>query len=212
MSDFNPAFIILPVVAFIVITAITTIILEKKRKEALAQVAGSMGFMYSEKAPEDFLKKLQKDFKFLRKRSSKIFNFIEGRQRGIKWKIFDFRYTTSSGKSSNTHNQTIALAITEKEYLPISIHPRTFGLAFVVSGNEVKFEEGEFSKKYIVFGDIQAKSVLTAEFRNQLANEEKKYSIEILGNKVAFYRKNRRIKPANFTEYYQMLTRFVSML
>ncbi len=217
MVELHHVMIIAPIIIFILGIFIVTKILDKKRKEALASVAASMGLMYSEEGPEGFLKKLQIDFKFFRKGiSCKLYSVIEGRQRGIKWQIFEFRYKTASGKNSSIHRQTMALATIEKDLPKITIQPRWFfhAAAKFFGGKEVEFEEGLFSKIYIVYGDNpeKIKKTVSTEFRHQLANEEKKYSVEILKGKILIYRQNFRIKPEKFTGYYQMLNRLVSQL
>ena len=130
----------------------------KKRSEAFAQCAQKMGFNFREDGSE-IIAQLAHCHLFSQGRSREVYNVIEGTEGICKIAVFDYRYTTGSGKNSSTTSQTVVWIQADGLHVPnFQIRPENFfhkiGGMFVYQDIDIE-EYPEFSKKYILRGAIE---------------------------------------------------------
>ena len=102
--------IILGVVAvFVVIAALVIVfnVYERRRTEQLRQIAEDLSFQFLGENDGDLLAHLGDFNLFSQGRSRKLKNLLVGTSSDTEVAIFDYQYTTGSGKNSQTHRQTV---------------------------------------------------------------------------------------------------------
>jgi len=97
-----------------------------RRRNSLAALAFSMNLIYSKDGPEqNYLESTGLDM-FKTGRSRKASNLLEVPSQAGQIQVFDYRYTTGGGKSSHTHNFTLALILCKCEMPYFDLKPETF--------------------------------------------------------------------------------------
>lgn len=79
-------------------------------------------------------------------------NLIHGRRGRIDWEMFDYKYTTGSGKNQQTHHYGIVVARIDVVLSRMCIRQEHFfdKLAGLVGFDDIDFESEEFSKRFHV--------------------------------------------------------------
>ena len=114
------------IVVIIVVTIVATHIYEKKRTEALRKVADELNFEFLPAGEARLTSALSAFHLFNIGRGRRMSNLLRGRAGGIELNIFDYRYTTGSGKSQRTWNETVFAARCQEMDLPqFSMRPET---------------------------------------------------------------------------------------
>ena len=108
MEDFLPFIIIGAIISLVVVGIIYSIYAEKKRREQLQQTAEEMGLIFFPEGDELLFNRLSAFNLFNQGRGRKMKNLIQGDSGEVKIAIFDYQYTTGSGKNSHTHQMSIA--------------------------------------------------------------------------------------------------------
>jgi hypothetical protein len=80
---------------------------DKKRTEAFADKAADLGLTFMPAGGEALLSRFGGFKLFSTGRARKLKNVIEGDAGDVAITIFDYQYTTGSGKHQQTHNQTV---------------------------------------------------------------------------------------------------------
>ena len=148
-------FIIL-IVILIVVASISAAKAAKERQKNFQEMAEKISFNFIPFADESLLERFKNFELFNRGHSKTAFNLLEGQSESLNWKIFDYKYTTGSGKHRTTHSQTVFCAYLEDYFLPkFSLAPEYF---FHKWGNVFGFDDidfpdfKEFSDKYLLNG------------------------------------------------------------
>ncbi len=191
----------------------------KKRKEALQQTASEMGYSF---APED------KDFnaqlgssapsEILSKgRSRKAYNILRGQKRDAQTTVFDYKYTTGSGRSSQTHRLTLVLLTLEQaELVPFTLRGRGFfdKVAAKFGQKEISFESApEFAKKYLVKGDDEeAVRRLFSPTVISLFEQQNNMSCEAVENRLLVFRPDRTVKPEELRDFLDIAVQLLELL
>lgn len=157
-----PAVILMGVVAALVgVGVYVSFLRDKKRNAAMKAVAQTMGFAYEEETNRESLEASGFDlplFKVGHSRNSR--RMLRGRLADRDAAIFDYRYTTGSGKSAHTHSQTVVMFTDGAKGLPefqLSPEGVLHGLAEVFGAQDIDFEQSEeFSKRYLLKGPDEA--------------------------------------------------------
>ncbi len=175
----------------------------KKRTEALESTARSLMFSFS-KRPKGFLLPSLSHFNlFSRGSSKKILNVMNGSVRDVDVTIFDYKYTTGSGNSSNVRRQTVALFKSNELQLPyFTLQPESrfdnlFDKVGSVLGRQQDIDFNShpaFSSQYrLVAPDEQAcRDVFTGRI---LAHYDKRVGLctEADPDNLIFYRFNQKV-------------------
>ncbi len=130
---------------------------EKKRGEQLQLLAQQFKLGYQKDDTNRILKVVKK-FKMLSiGRKHKIYNILLKESNDITILLFDFKYTTGSGKNSSTQYRSIAYVKSKHFELPyFSIGPENFfhTIGKFFGYKDINFEMyPEFSKKYLLKGE-----------------------------------------------------------
>src|SRR5436190_7821917 len=100
---------------------------EKKRREALEKVAGELGLEFFPQGIPGLLEAVRGYALFKEGRGHGVTNTIRGITDDVELTIFDFTYTTGSGKHSHTHRQTMIGLVSPRLQLPdFSLTPEHF--------------------------------------------------------------------------------------
>ena len=133
--------------------------LERKRRNDLMALAASMGLRFSPEGPDLYSLEGTQIELFRLGRSRKAANMIEVSSSGGQIRVFDYRYTTGSGKHSQTHNFTVALVACGCSVPHFDLKPETF---LYKIGELVGFKDIDlpafplFSDKYRLTGPDEA--------------------------------------------------------
>jgi hypothetical protein len=191
----------------------------KKRKEALQVIVAEKGYSFAEE-DTNFNTQLQagNPFEVLNKgRSRKAYNLLRGQRRDAQIVLFDYKYTTGSGRNSQTHRLTLALLILEQtELVPFSVRGRGFfdKVAAKFRQNEINFENApEFTKKYLVKGEAEEavrrmfSPTLMATFE-QLSN----LSCQTAENQLLIYHPDKIIKPKDIRSFLNYASQLLELM
>jgi carbonic anhydrase len=174
----------------------------KKRKEALQQTAAEMGYSFLPEDKEFNAQLTASDpFEILTKgRNHKAYNILRGQKRDAQAALFDYKYITGSGRSSQTHRLTLVLLTLEQaELVPLTLRGRGFfdKVAAKFGQKEISIEPtSEFSKKYLVKGsDEEAVRRLFSPTVLSLFEQQNNLACEASGKQLLVYRPDRNVKP-----------------
>ena len=175
---------------------------ERKRTEALQQIAAELGFDFSPggdlvHSPADRFAALRL---FSQGRSRKVRNLMRGAGQNAEVSIFDYSYTVGSGKNKKTYRQTViclespALQIPDFELRPEHLFHRIGGL---FGYQDIDFGDyPEFSRKYLLRGPNEAaiRSAFDAAIVAHLESLDRAY-VEGHSGQLVFYRHAKRVRP-----------------
>ncbi len=143
-------------VAMIAVIAIIAAHFEKKRREALDQEASQMGLVFDPDGSEEFQAQLNLFQIFNLGRSRKLTNLIRGDSGDVRLSIFDYQYTTGSGKDSHTTKLTISVIESEDLRCPsFSLRPENIldRIGGLLGFQDIDFESHpKFSKLFVLKG------------------------------------------------------------
>lgn len=123
---------------------------EKRRKD-LAELAERAGLFFS--AYTDDVHSIYYGFTpFGSGSGRRSTNLLHGQRGEVRWQIFDYRYTTGSGKNRKTHHYGIAAAHVPLRLKRLAIRPEGWfdKIASMVGFDDINFESEEFSRQYHV--------------------------------------------------------------
>ena len=149
--------IFIAIAALVIAAIIFGIIAERKRREALLQVATQLGLRFS----PDRDRALGRRYGFLDKlaRGSNryAFNTFTGGHRGHDVQVFDYHYETHSTDSKGrrqTHHHHLGVHVLrlERDFPELVIAPEGFfsKIAQAFGYDDIDFESHEFSSKFVV--------------------------------------------------------------
>lgn len=196
-----PALIfVLAIVLFMGVVLVVSWRKERARTEALRRLAETAGLMFQPKGDVAALQSLGGVQLFDRGHSKEAFNLMTGRVGDDHVAVFDYRYTTGSGKNKNASCQTVVLLPSAKRGLPdLQMAPENplTRLAETFGFQDIDIDSSpEFSSRYIVRGADEAaiRAALAPRAASYFAAHEG-WSVEARAGSVAVYRAQRRPKP-----------------
>jgi len=135
---------------------------EKKRTEELQMIAQSMGLEFGTHTPlyaQNLLFTLNLPL-FNQGRSKTIYNLMYGSDGATESMVFDYKYTTGSGKKQQTAHFTIALMRSPQLDLPsFTLRPERFGdrILSAFGRQDIDFSDHpELSRSYLLRGPEEA--------------------------------------------------------
>jgi len=185
---------------------------EQRRSDALEQAALRLGLSFQAKGDPLESYGFAGLPLFRRGRARKHKNVARG---GSEW-VFDYSYTTRSGKNSSTVAQTVAVLESSSRSLPrFELAPAGLfaRLASVLGGRGIDFEEDPgFSRAYRLKGPDQKaiRETFQAALRQQLASEAG-WSIEGDGRWLVLYRRAKRIRPEQLADFVETARRISAL-
>ena len=149
-------FVILLVLSPLVLILLFAAWREKKRTQALAQIAAGLGFEFFPTGDSVYLARLAGLELFSRGRQKKLWNHMRGASHSFEVNIFDYSYVTGSGRSSRTWKQTIICLQSPALRLPdfmLSIKSFWNMIGAIFGHTEIEIEgHPVFSKMYALRG------------------------------------------------------------
>jgi hypothetical protein len=210
VSSTFPVYIVLGILALVAVIVVLALRAEKKRREALRQLAMTRGYTFKEKDPAFSPGK----FKIFNKGyGRKLYNILQKDE----FTIFDYQYTVGGGRSSHTYSQTVALVSLKGVKLPqFVLYPEhifhKIGNAF--GYKDIDFDSNPvFSKKYFLKGENEGaiRGLFKVDVLNYFENTNFRGTIEAEGDKLIYYRTSRRVKPADIDTFVNEAKKIVEL-
>jgi hypothetical protein len=191
---------------FVAVAAVAAIVslfyyLEKKRTEEMGLAAERLGFSFSAEPEPGLLEGLRSLRLFSQGRSRKIRSVLRHQVDDIQITLFDYRFTTSSGKHNRTHDQTVGLFETERLELPaFALRPEHVfhRLAGALGYQDIDFEQDPAFSEAVLLQGRDEHHIRSLFDRNLLAYFARHPGVcaEGEGSRLVFYRQERRVEPA----------------
>lgn len=181
--------------------------LEKKRKEDLAKVAEELGLTFMPEGSDALYGRLGHFNLFNQGRSRKMKNLVQGDAGDVKLAIFDYQYTTGSGKNQHTFKTTIVtIESAEITCPPFSLRPENLfdKVGGMLGFQDIDFESHpKFSKLFVLKSSDEKgtreffKPALLEYFESQPG-----INIEAERGVMFFYRGARLSKPSELKDLF----------
>ena len=205
------AVILVPVIAIVVYYAWR----EKKRTAALKEVAEKLGFDFALKdEPTTFLDGLPLHSRGYGK---KLSGLMRGRSDSFDLALFDYRYVTGGGRSSQTRQQSVVWFQSAGLDLPdFSLAPRSFWhtLRGWFGQHEISFETHPlFAKKYVVLGSNE--TAIRELFNGRLLEffeQRTGWSMEGLDDRLLLYQPSKRLPAAEYPDLLETGLKVLSLI
>jgi hypothetical protein len=184
-----------------------------KRQKDLAAFAQQYGFQFTALAGDHHEQyETFEPFDNGHSRSSR--NLIHGRRGAIDWEMFDYKYTTGSGKNKQTHHYGIILAKIDLRLSRMCIRREHFfdKLAGLVGFDDIDFESEEFSRKFHVKAEDRkfAYDLIHPEMMEYLmAAPPADWQ---LGGRIAMITRSRHYKPDELSGLMTLIEGFVERI
>ena len=187
-------------IALFATAIVISIVLDRKRTEAIKQLAATMGFDYREH-PQTYLPNTIWQFDLFNKgRNRRLKHLIQGTQEEAIVSVSDYQYTTGTQKNRTTHNQTVVFIESDRFNLPnfLLIPENIFHKVGNVFGyKDIDFDSHpEFSSQYLLKGTDEES--IRSLFHDGILNIYQRHpgtSTEGLDTLLIYYRKGQRFKP-----------------
>ena len=188
------------VILLVVILAITGAMAEKKRVAGLTAVAAELGLPFDPLADQGLIDRLASFDLFNQGRSKKTANMIHGDAGDVTLNIFDYKFTTGSGKNSSTWTQSVLLLESAAlDLATFAARPEGFfdrvGQAF--GAKDIDFDSHpQFSRMFLLRGVDEA--AIRTLFRPEVIEyfeTRPGMSVEGSGRRLLVYQRNKPIAP-----------------
>jgi len=206
MEDFMPFIIIGGVILLIAGGAWYSHVAAKKRKEAFVEVAESMGLVSSPEGDAELLNRFSNFKLFNQGRARKMKNVVQGDSGEVKIAIFDYQYTTGSGKQARTHQQSV-VSLQSNNLRSPDFTMRPEGMLDRIGGalgfQDIDFDSHPLFSNMFVLKSSNEQAV--REFFSPALLEffegKKGISVEAQTGALFFYRPGKRIRPDEVKDY-----------
>ncbi len=174
--------------------------LEKKRRESLAQIATELGLTFFPTGDDNLMHRLSGFRLFNQGRGKTMSNLIQGDSGEVQIAIFDYQYTTGSGKQTHTHRMSVAsLQSSELRCPDFTMRPENFldKIGGALGFQDVDFESHPtFSKQFVLQGsDENALRQFMQPKLLEFFETRPGISVETQPAMMFFYRTGKRVKP-----------------
>lgn len=176
---------------------IFAMVADKKRQEAIQKLATDLGLEYLESLSTEDNEQFSHFTLANQGRSRQSTNVIVADSGDLRMTIFDYRFTTGSGRNSSTHRQTVVLIRSQTLHLPeFSIGPESVfhRLGEFLGMNDIDFDDDpEFSRKFLLRGPDEAavREFFSLERRGNF-KQHHGISIEARDSHFIFYQARQR--------------------
>ncbi len=130
---------------------------EKKRTAALNVIASEIGLAFSAIQDDELLARVRVFSLFNKGHSRKMRNVMKAEGESATLAIFDYQYTTGSGKHQQCHSQTVVSVESDSLSLPsftLWSEGLLAKLGAMMGAQDIDFDEHpEFSKSFVLKGD-----------------------------------------------------------
>ncbi len=176
-----------------------SLLAEKKRREAMSELARGLGLSYSETLDA----RDQSRFQYFQLASQgrsfgrRASNVIVADSGELRMVLFDYQYKTSSGKNSHTHRQSVVMVACPALGVPeFAISPEGFfdRILAVFGSKDIDFDEDKtFSDRFLLQGpdESRIRSFFDAARRDAFAAHADLH-LQCRENSFLFYRPRQR--------------------
>lgn len=197
--------------AIVVVCIILALQAQKKRREAMVQVAQTLGLTYLEQ-DSDYKDSEYNNIKLFNEgHSRKAYNVIGGKKENYGVDIFDYKYVTGSGKNRHIHYYSVCILIIPQRFKSLYVRRENFldKIAGAIGFDDIDFESKEFSSRYYVKSDDRkfAYDIIHPQMIEFLLRIPQVPFIEINGRHLAFYVSG-KIKPEAYIGLYDFGRQF----
>jgi len=144
--------IIVGVVAIIVVVLVLGYLIARKRREAMAAVAGRLGLRFQPRKNRGLARQYRFLDKLRRGSNRYAFNILSGSYEGHDVMLFDYHYQTGSGKDTHHHYFSFFIMQLPMSFPELVIDKEGFfsKIAQAFGYDDIDFESHEFSRKFCV--------------------------------------------------------------
>ncbi|MEC8556412.1 MAG: hypothetical protein VXZ82_15490 [Planctomycetota bacterium] len=194
MLEFLPLLFVLTIIALVSFGVVAgSIVAARKRRETLAKFAEDLGLEYQEILPAQDASQFQQFNLANKGRARKATNAVTADSGELRLVIFDYNYTTGSGKNSTTRRQSVVMAFSSSSLqLPhFNISPESFlsKISDFFGFKDIDFvDDKAFSDAFLLHGADEAavRKFFTPERRKKFF-DFRDVSIEARANIFIFY-------------------------
>ena len=177
-----------------------------ERTQAMRQIATALGWAFYDSQSLASLPGWEQHFLFSQGRGQQIYNMLAGDWNGVRAALFDYRYTTGHGRSTQTHHQTVAYFQSGKLRLPqFSLRPEGFGYKLIAAlgYQDIDFPTHPvFSSKYLLRGPDEA--AIRQTFNERVLtyfDHNLKLWVDGTGQELFVYQMNTTVRPENLRAF-----------
>jgi hypothetical protein len=212
-----PIIIVALVAGAIIFGAIVSTQVEKKRTAQLNDSASALGLEFLPSGDAAYLQSLSGMPLMKRGHGKKLWNLMRGQSGSFDVAIFDYKYVTGSGRSSQTWRQTVACFQSPALTLPaFSLAPKKWWnrVDHLLGRQSVEFQDHpEFSGNYVLRGENVDE--LRALFTDQVLaffDRIPGWNLEGSANQLQLYKQPKRIPPTAIAEFFETGLQMLSLL
>lgn len=179
---------------------------QRLRTEAFGHVAAELGLDFTPEVGESYVETLDHFDLFSKGRAKKAANLIHGTSHDRGLAIFDYRYTTGSGKHAHTWHTTVFQVQFDGPALPrFSLRAENLldKIASKFGSHDIDFDSHpQFSRKYLLRGENEpeVRSVFTVPILEYF-EARPGLNIEAWEQTLLFYRLGKRVKPEEINNF-----------
>ena len=200
MISLAPILAVVAVLALVGGLIVLTQKMEQKRTEELMAVCQVLGLTFEPEGDVEVMKGLGDLPLYAHGHSKRVRNVMTGRTSGRDVKLFDYKYTTGSGKNSHTWSQTVAVYPKVADGLPdLLLAPENIfhKIGAVFGYQDIDFDTSpEFSSHYLLRGpdEMAIRSVFSVDALH-FFGMQRGWHVEVVGGTIGLYRSDKRCKP-----------------
>lgn len=200
---------IVPFIYLIVFTVVGVVIAaaifisrirRRQRTEAFQRIAAELGLDFTPEVGDRYAADLEHFELFNKGRSKNVSNLLQGTSDNRALAIFDYQYTTGSGKHRHTWHTTVLQIQFDGPELPqFSLRAESLWdkIASKFGSHDIDFDtHPTFSKKYVLRGENEPniRAVFTPPILDYF-EAHPGLNIEAWGQTLLFYRLGKHVKP-----------------
>ena len=172
----------------------------KKRRETIQEHAEAMGLTFFPDGDSELMNRLSLFKLFSQGRGRKMTNLIQGDSGEVSIAIFDYQYTTGSGKQSQTYSQSVVALQSNQLVCPdFTIRPENLfdKIGGALGFQDIDFESHPLFSKSFVLQSSDEKAIRQYFDQSVLDFFAAKpgISVEAQSGTLFFYRSGRKIQP-----------------
>jgi hypothetical protein len=179
---------------------------EKRRQEEMQTIAGLLGFSYAPGPDSSLPAGLSHFHLFSQGHSRRARNVLSKKMDDVTVTVFDYEYTTSSGRNSSKRKQTVVLFESPRFQFPsFSLRPQGFADQIAVKlgrQNIVMADHPDFADAYLLQGEPVAK--IRALFDTPALSYYRQsmgLCAEGMGRQLVHYRKRQKVDAQKIDQF-----------
>jgi hypothetical protein len=206
MENLFPVVIILAIVAVAIIGTIWGKYAERKRTEQVRQAAKQLGLTFNPMDDAGLLSELSSLRLFTQGHSRKIKNIVHGETDQVEIGIFDYQYTTGSGKNAKTRKHTVIYFESPDLQLPqFAMRPENLfhKLGSLVGLKDIDFDSHPvFSRAFHLQGEDEPS--VRQLFREEILSQFENHTgvcVEGRQRQLIYFRSATRVAPEEIRSF-----------